>query len=756
MLAESSAATTAVRTTMANHDSATRSLANGTGGVLPPAAVRAVVATLRVANLSMQGAAGAGAVVEHLCAADREELARASASARLGDLVRLALEHAARAGDVEKTVGRGGHAAYLHPEAARRLQRRRGEGGGVSRRQRTLALVREAARALGRAVRFCDVMAYRDATATAGDIPREAIARDIQSHCKSGAIIAAREVIGGGADGRYFYLPEEHAEGSAQPLPVPERPVTWLEHAAEVFQRCWIAECDLSMREGRRPRPLPTAVLRTRLLRETDLPQARDEQLVCNALVQLSKVTPPVVRSTGRRKGSHFALWVPASVDDTALDLGMAFPSDAARIVEAARRAVRRTGLPAVARRAVEAEIGRDAALRPNGGSTVAQLLADVSKELVDAGTGVRRRRVMPVVFRVGRVEGEAYYCLPGDDFEAPTLPDDQQVARELDLARRFLDVIGLEARWANVAALAQVGATMESLSAVATVGRLRVIQQGVAELQAELRRVRVEQLLRVPGVEERLETVEHEAESVMSEADRYLQLALHEARRLRAWSADLEGAAALGAMTDKGVTSFTGTNTPSARRMTLSPEELLTMVQTRGYARALRATNPTELVPLLAKRVLRVDNVDFAGWRKDASEFLFERTDALLFAALEWGGGLAVLYAQMARQELGQLRDARYVRAGLLHPRFDARMASAAALAFLEGDPDTDASLARAAMQDPDPGVRRSALWAFGAAARPGLDTLLERVLAHESHRDVVALARGALADPASVWWTH
>lgn len=729
--------------------------ANGTGGAVPPVTVRSVVSTLRVANIGMQGAASAGAVVEYLCSLDREKLIRASGSVRLVDLVRAALEDAARAGEIERTVGRGGHATFLHPEAARRLQQPSGGRSVLSRRQRTLALVREAARALGRAVRFCDVMAYRDATATAGDIPREAIARDIQSLCKSGAIIVAREVLGGGADGQYFYLPEEHAAGSAQPLPVPQGPVTWLEHAAEIFRRCWIAECDLSIGEGRRPRPLPTAVLRTRLLEETDLPQARDEQLVCNALVQLSKAQPPVVRSTGRRQGSHFAMWVPATVDDTALDLGAAFPSDAARIVEAARRAVERTRLPAVGRREVEAEMQRNAALRPNGASTVAQLLADVSKELVDAGTGDRRKRAMPVLFRVGRVAGEAYYSVPGAGPKSPTSSGKNRVSRELDTARRYLDVIGLESKWQSLGALPQVGASTECLNAVATVGRLRVVHQGVAELQMELRRVRGHQLESVPGVEERLDTIERETVYVMSEADRYLERALHDVRRRHAWSADLYDATAVGVMTDSGVTSFTGTATPRVNGMTLSPDELLAMVRTRGYARALRATDPTELVPLLAKRVLRIENLDFAGWRKEASEFLFERTDAMLFAAREWGGGLAVLYSQIARQELGQLRDARYVRAGLLHPRYDARMASAAALAFLAGEPETDAALTRTTMQDPDAGVRRAALWAYGAACRPGLDALLERVLEHETHRDVVALARAALADPKAVWWT-
>lgn len=62
-----------------------------------------------------------------------------------------------------------------------------------------------------------------------------------------------------------------------------------------------------------------------------------------------------------------------------------------------------------------------------------------------------------------------------------------------------------------------------------------------------------------------------------------------------------------------------------------------------------------------------------------------------MLFAAAEWGGGTAALVAQIARQELGQLRDTRFIRAGSSHPRFHARITLAAALAFLPGDPETD-----------------------------------------------------------------
>lgn len=57
--------------------------------------------------------------------------------------------------------------------------------------------------------------------------------------------------------------------------------------------------------------------------------------------------------------------------------------------------------------------------------------------------------------------------------------------------------------------------------------------------------------------------------------------------------------------------------------------------------------------------------------------------------------------------------------------------------------------------MEDPDAGVRKAALWAYGAAARPGLAALLDRVTRDEANRDVLSLARLALDYPDSAWWT-
>jgi hypothetical protein len=722
---------------------------------VPYAVVRDVVAALRIANLASRASASAHTVAQAMSAADLAALQRHWPSLRTTEAVRAALDLAVTAGDVTITARQRGHPLFVHPEAVQRLGTILGLASSAPRRQRTRALVLEAARALGRAVRFCDIISYRDDSGWAAGLDRAAIGRDIQSLCRAGDIVAVREVLGGGVDGQYFYLPEEHAPGAAIELPVPLGPSTWLEHVLVAFQRCWEAECAEASTEQRRPRPISTGILRARLLEETELPQARDEQLVPNALIQLAKASPPRVRIACVRAGSHFALWAPAHVPDDALDVGRAFASDAARVVEAAQRAMERLHVPAVGRHEVTAEIARDQALRPNGASSVAALLADASKAMIDAGMGTRRRRMTQVLLNVGCVEGEAHYCARTSNDSTNSDGERAATEREPALASRYVDLLRLLSRWRQRDAMTQVQCAAESLSAAASVGRLRAIGQGISQVQAATVQLRLDLMRDVPGVERHIEEVECEAEAVHRACESHLSRLLTEARRLRSWNSALEFADARGVLDLKGVTTVTGALGSDVGQTTLTTEEVFAMVRTRGYARAMRATNPTELVALLSHRILRLDNGEFAGWRRQASEYHFERTDAMIFAAIEWGGGTAVLFAQIARQELGHLRDTRFIRAGLSHPRFDARMASAAALAFLPGDAETDERLARTVVEDPDAGVRRAALWAYGAAARPGLQELLQRVLEFEGHRDVIALARSALAESKPVWWT-
>lgn len=729
----------------------------GARGLTSTSGARDVCSALRVVNLVLRRAATAQEVAAAL---SPEELAAVEAAvgsmtSRRG--VQHVLDALVRAGEIqpcriEEAVG------YLHAEAAQRLQLTTLTPAATSRRQYSKYLLVNAATSLGRAVRFCDVMEYADHQAGASDADRAGIARDIASLCRSGDVAVVREVLGGGEDGRYFYLPMDARTGEPLALRVPDEPITWLEHVWASFERCWTAEVQRALVEDRRPRPLAPGVLRARLLEETTFPQARDVKLVPNALIQLAKASPPRVRATQAREGSHFSLWAPANVPDDVLDLGGAFASDAARVIEAVSRAVQRTRCPAVGRRTIEAEVAQDPGLQPAGNSSVAALLADASKLLIDDGRSGRRQRVAHQLRKVGSVGGEAFYTVTSASSQ-PTgrrhtpIPETWVVTPALSVAEHFVEWLALEHRWRERDVVAQIQATDESLSPVARLGRLRVIATGIDRWLDQSRTVR--DALSRSVTNDVLQGDELQAEGVgaLARCHSAIEHALKVAPIIRGWEEALAAADARGLLDGTGAAETVGAAGEECDAITT--DELLEFVLARGYARAARVTSPTELVPLLGPRLVRIPNGAYSGWRKAAPEYLFERTSAMLFAATEWGGGCAVLYAQFARQELGQLRDARFVLPGLRHQRFDVRLASAAALGFLSGDQETDSMLEQRVMEDPDAGVRKAALWAYGAAARPDLAALLGRVTRDEANRDVLALARMALDHPDTAWWT-
>ncbi|MGB7922591.1 MAG: hypothetical protein WCF57_05045 [Pyrinomonadaceae bacterium] len=101
--------------------------------------------------------------------------------------------------------------------------------------------------------------------------------------------------------------------------------------------------------------------------------------------------------------------WAPIDVPDADLDLGDSYAKDTERVAEALRRAVQRIGRP-VNKREVQREIDEDPFLRLVGTSGLASVLTDSSRETVAGENQARRTRVTRHVFKVGRINGDAYY----------------------------------------------------------------------------------------------------------------------------------------------------------------------------------------------------------------------------------------------------------------------------------------------------------------------------------------------------------
>jgi hypothetical protein len=175
------------------------------------------------------------------------------------------------------------------------------------------------------------------------------------------------------------------------------------------------------------------------------------------------------------------------------------------------------------------------------------------------------------------------------------------------------------------------------------------------------------------------------------------------------------------------------------------------------GAVRAVLARNAPHAVLGLSKAIRRLPNPRYvsrtSGDTPTACHHLFDRADALRHTAARWGGLAARTAATTFASQVGELRDERYLVAALLAGDAGERLVAAAALAFTAGDAGREA-LRRAAAEDPLPGVRERALWAYGFAGSPDALTALADAAARDSSERVRQFARAALAAGERAWW--
>jgi hypothetical protein len=135
------------------------------------------------------------------------------------------------------------------------------------------------------------------------------------------------------------------------------------------------------------------------------------------------------------------------------------------------------------------------------------------------------------------------------------------------------------------------------------------------------------------------------------------------------------------------------------------------------------------------------------------ASEFLYDQADALFYAARRWGGYECRFQAKTAHDELGWLRDVRYVFPALRDKDMRIRLTGVACLAFLWSTEGND-YLRQIVSEDPEPGVRQSALWAYGFAGGIDAQELLRERSENDADNYARAFAKQALQLGERGWW--
>jgi hypothetical protein len=542
-----------------------------------------------------------------------------------------------------------------------------------SRRRRVLAFAREAVALYGRAVRAVDVLHYLDGHPGTEDLTPLLVVRDLRGLAQTGELQLF--AVRGDSHGTNTYLPA----GMDLNLYRSQVPLTWLQEVELAFHEIWTERLQDAVQNDRNPRPIATSEVRRRLVAAPEPhPNLEDIRLLPNALLQLAQSKRPTIRKV-ERGGQWAILWAPVGVPDHDLDVAGGFATNAERIHEATRRAVERHQRP-VTVKDMAAEIERDPALRTDATIHLRVAAADAAKTVLTAKAGVQRQRVNRAVRRVGRVGGRAHYV--GDtDTQEGTL---------------YVSFLQIENWWVGLRADEQLSGLEGCVLPCVATGRAMHV---LAEMEALAGTLGT--LLRNVA----LDDATQQAASALYES----VCAVREKARL--WLSVRETGGL--ELPDQVLLDVPG----------LTAAELLLVIEPL-YPKAQGIADAHYLVSLLDGDIRRVPNPEhssrFDADPQRAAELLFDRADALMFIAKQWGCMEAIFQANIAAAELGLLRDPAFVLPALESENFDERLVAVACLAFLCATTGTCADLKWVATHDKEPGVRAAAGWAHGLCTTP------------------------------------
>jgi hypothetical protein len=581
-----------------------------------------------------------------------------------------------------------------------------------TRRGRILLLVHGAVEHFNRAVRIGDILNYAAGRPETRDLDAPTIAHDVLSLAQTGDLRVVA-IVRGEENGNNLYLPS-----ALEPaLFMPTEPLTWLEEVAHAFNEVWAEHLRKAETENRLPRPVSTGEVRARWAASSNAhPKAHQRQPVVNAMGMLAKNSrkqPPLVRKI-RRKDEKAILWAPVEFQDVQLDVGYAHASDAERIGIAVQRAVEHLGRPVTVRDVAD-EVQLDPSLRPASSVPLFQLLSDASKEKIAVSRGRQKPRILRRAYRIGTVGNVTYYYHSTEGLQA---------------ARTYVELQRVEARWLTMQAEERLAQIKACVAPSLALGNARLV---IVELQFFCQTVKDLLACQMDS------TTRREAEDLLEK----IMKVVHEADRcINSYDEEIRQELPEDISTD--VIGWTA-------------EELFSVLY-HLHPNLKNEKDYNDLNGLLCKAIRRIPNPNFrhrfSKELRGAYEFLFDRTDALIYAARRWGGYECSFQAKTASSELGRLRDARYVFPALHSGDLRVRLVGVACLAFLSSD-EGNYYLRQIAVEDPEPGVRQSALWAYGFAHAEGVQELLSERSNNDINAYVRTFAKKAMKLDEKTWWT-
>jgi hypothetical protein len=590
----------------------------------------------------------------------------------------------------------------------------------LSDRAWALALTNLAVARLGRAVRRADVeeeMHRQDAGRASG---AARLTRALGSLLETGDLEEVGRVRGV-ASGLVLFVPRglPHDEYKLS------EPISWLDQLAEMVEELWAEHAQRAVEDRVRPTGLTTQLIRERVLARGLGERIRGHGWLVSALTSLATWGEPRLRRVrGPRFGRRYTtLWVPAWVPGDVVSAEAGFPTDAARLQEAIRRAAMKTLLPVATTKEVLAEIARDPQLALRSRRPAHVVLADWARPLRVGGS---RRRALEIGVCVGVVAGRAWYCL----LTPPADPVVGLSVEEVPAARLWLEVV---AELAETELRRLVGGLDAGSSPLLATARALDLRARVKRLLDAVAVCRGGLVGRAPWLAQAQETT-HELYEMLERLDGWLRF--------------------------RGGEAAPGMDVPTMGVPTMAPEAVDQLIgsvfaHAPGEVRSLRSR--------MAAMVRRVPNLSYVNrFRADRDarvQMLFDATDLMLYLAEQCGGCRARIHAAVARTELGLMRDATWVIAGLQDQVEEERYAAAACLAFLRS-PGVVVALERRLAEEPSPLVRSALVWSLGLhlVGSGKLANLIREYRSNEADAEVRRILETAGdvvgADSEFAWW--
>jgi hypothetical protein len=535
----------------------------------------------------------------------------------------------------------------------------------------------------------------------------ELIVRSMLNLAGTGELIT--KAVRGDGTGIHLYLPNDYGSN----LFSHEHPLTWLEEVAKYVDEFWVIRVGQAEADGTKPRPFSTGEFRnyviTKELRFEPSPKG-DAQNLVNALKSLSVTRNPLLRRI-KRTNEKACLWVPFKVPEDGVQLGDSYASDTERIGMAVQRATKRLGRP-VKIQDIKEEIELDASLKPVSTKQLFTIVSDAAKELIDAGRGIRLRRNLRRVYRIGRLHNEAYY-----DF-------DNRVG-----SHSWLRFRQLEAQWLGICAEERISNLADGSAPSIMAGRALLIKNEVMKVADTLNTLVADDNL---------------YQDTLSEARMLCGNVSNMLTQLDIWIA---------------ANIPIGTNLPELvdpQSDGMTAHELLKFMKLIS-PRVKGETSHNKLIIKMKDNIRRLPNPHFSNRfsnnPRNSCDYLYDRTSAFIYTAKHWGGHECCTQAMIAEVELERLRDVRFVLPALDSPNRNIRFAGVACLAFLKATEGNEL-LRKVITTDNDPGIRRSSLWAYGFAGGIDSEEVFRNSAMYDRNAEVRKFAKYLLDVDELGWW--